>query len=62
VLFEEDLIDQHLCSCEERLARALLLIALRQDTQANRGHPENQSWNTRGIDWLNPQPGLLFYE
>jgi CRP-like cAMP-binding protein len=24
---EEDLIDQHLCSCEERLARALLLIA-----------------------------------
>ncbi len=24
---EEDLIDQHLCSCEERLARALLLVA-----------------------------------
>jgi CRP-like cAMP-binding protein len=24
---EEDLIDHHLCSCEERLARALLLIA-----------------------------------
>ncbi len=27
VRIEEDLIDQHLCSCEERLARALLLIA-----------------------------------
>ena len=25
--FEEDLIDQHLSSCEERLARALLLVA-----------------------------------
>jgi CRP-like cAMP-binding protein len=27
IRIEEDLIDQHLCSCEERLARALLLIA-----------------------------------
>ena len=27
IRFEEDLIDQHLSSCEERLARALLLIA-----------------------------------
>jgi len=35
---------------------------LRQDTQANRGHPENQSWHSRWIDWLNPQPGLLFHE
>jgi CRP-like cAMP-binding protein len=27
IRIEEDLIDQHLCTCEERLARALLLIA-----------------------------------
>jgi CRP/FNR family cyclic AMP-dependent transcriptional regulator len=27
IRIEEDLIDHHLCSCEERLARALLLIA-----------------------------------
>src|ERR1700674_1898385 len=27
IRIEQDLIDQHLCSCEERLARALLLIA-----------------------------------
>jgi CRP/FNR family transcriptional regulator, cyclic AMP receptor protein len=27
IRIEEDLIDQHLCSCEERLVRALLLIA-----------------------------------
>src|ERR1700687_4135009 len=27
IRIEEDLIDQHLCSCEERLARALLLVA-----------------------------------
>jgi CRP/FNR family cyclic AMP-dependent transcriptional regulator len=27
IRIEEDLIDQRLCSCEERLARALLLIA-----------------------------------
>ena len=27
IRIEEDLIDQHLCSCEERLARALLLLA-----------------------------------
>ena len=27
IRIEQDLIDQHLCSCEERLARALLLVA-----------------------------------
>ena len=63
IRIEEDLIDQRLSSCEERLARAFVANRpLRQDTQANHGHPEDQSWDTRGTDSRNPKPSLLFYE
>jgi hypothetical protein len=41
---------------------ALLLIARYDKIRKPTGVIEDQSKDTRGIDWLNPQPGVSLYE